>query len=222
MKSLQSFFLLTLFLCTCSTLSAQRKWDDKYYNELNDNNFRSFKLFKAPIDLDKIDYKVLNAALFFVTNEARIEKGAAPVTFQPNLEIMAWNHSVEMGKEDFFDHFNIKNKNRSTPEQRAALAGISNPNISENISAVGGVYFGSYLELADHVVDRWIKSPSHAKTLFSENVIQLGCGAYYYKGLWQGNKTIWKQGDGFWISTQNFQSFTEIVSEKSKDKDIKD
>ncbi|WP_339608603.1 CAP domain-containing protein [uncultured Roseivirga sp.] len=221
MKSFKSLILFTLLLFGCLSLSAQRKWDDKYYNELNDNNFRSFKLFKAPIDLNKVDYKVLNAALFFISNEARIEKGIAPLAYQRNLEIMAWNHSVEMGKEDFFDHINKKDKKRKTPEKRAALAGIVNPNISENISAVGGVYFGSYLELADHVVDKWVKSPSHAKTLYSENVLQMGCGAYYYKGVWQGNKAIWKQGDGFWLATQNFQSFAEIVSEKSKDKDIK-
>ncbi|TCK99131.1 cysteine-rich secretory family protein [Roseivirga ehrenbergii] len=221
MKSHKFYILLALMLCFCSTLSAQRKWDDKYYKKLNDNDFRSFKLFKAPIDLDKINYKVLNAALFFVTNEARIEKGMKPLAYQPNLEIMAWNHSVEMGEEDFFDHINKSDKKRRTPEERAALAGITNPTISENISAVGGVYFGSYLALADHIVDKWIDSPPHAKAIFSEKAIQLGCGAYYYKGVWQGNKAIWKQGDGFWLATQNFQSFAEIVSEKSKDKDIK-
>lgn len=222
MRFPKSFLLITLFLSIGASLNAQRKWNDKYYEELNDNNFRSFKLFKARIDLDDVDYKVLNAAIFFITNEARIEKDMAPLAYQPNLEIMAWNHSIEMGKEDFFDHVNKEDKKRRTPEQRAALAGITNPIISENISAVGGVYFGSYLELADHVVDKWINSPPHAKAIFSENAIQLGCGAYYYKGLWQGNKAIWKQGDGFWISTQNFQSSTEIVSEKSKDKDIKE
>tara|TARA_R110001592_G_scaffold17115_7_gene72477 strand:+ start:1219 stop:1887 length:669 start_codon:yes stop_codon:yes gene_type:complete len=218
MRFPKSFLLITLFLSIGASLSAQRKWNDKYYEELNDNNFRSFKLFKERIDLDDVDYKVLNAAIFFITNEARIEKGMAPLAYQPNLEIMAWNHSIEMGKEDFFDHVNKKDKKRKTPEQRAALAGITNPIISENISAVGGVYFGSYLELADHVVDKWINSPSHAKAIFSENAIQLGCGAYYYKGLWQGNKAIWKQGDGFWISTQNFQSASVIMSAKSKDR----
>ncbi|KYG82435.1 CAP domain-containing protein [Roseivirga echinicomitans] len=217
MRFSKYFLLITLFLSVGTSLNAQRKWNDKYYEELNDNNFRSFKLFKERIDLDDVDYKVLNAAIFFITNEARIEKGIAPVSYQSNLEIMAWNHSVEMGKEDFFDHINKKDKKRSTPEQRAVLAGITNPSISENIAAVGGIYFGSYLELADHMVDKWIQSPPHAKTLYSEDVIQLGCGAYYYKGVWQGNKAIWKQGDGFWLTTQNFQSFAEIVSEKSKD-----
>ncbi|MGW8121486.1 CAP domain-containing protein [Roseivirga echinicomitans] len=217
MKFHKPLLLLAIFLCLSFSLSAQRKWDDKYYKTLNDDDFRSFKLFKAPIDLDKINYKVLNAALFFITNEARIERGLAPVGYQANLEIMAWNHSIAMGKHDFFDHFNNKDKKRRTPEQRAALAGISNPNISENISVIGGIYFGSYLALADHIVDKWINSPSHAKAIFNENAVQMGCGAYYYKGLWQGNKAIWKQGDGFWISTQDFQTGKKIVSGKSKD-----
>lgn len=217
---MKSHLLLTFigFLCFSISAYGQKKWDDKYYEKLTDDNFRKFKLFKSPIDLDDPDYKTLDAAIFFVTNEARIEKGLKPTSYHPSLEIMAWNHSIEMGKRDFFDHFNPKQKDRNKPNQRAVLAGISNPSIAENISAVGGIKFGSYLELADYVVDGWIKSPPHAKTLYSENVLQLGCGAYYYKGKWQGNDDIHNQGDGFWISTQNFQSFSPIVSEKPKDK----
>ena len=98
------------------------------------------------------------------------------------------------------------------------MAAITNPTVSENISAIGGLKFDSYLALAEHIINGWINSPPHAKNLFSEKALQLGCGAYYYLGVWQGNKDIKKQGDGFWISTQNFQSFTNVVGGQSKDK----
>jgi uncharacterized protein YkwD len=208
---------ILLFLLIQTSLFAQKKWDDKYYTQLNNKNYSSFKLFKKEINTDKVDYKTLNAAIFFVSNDARIKNGRMPLAYQSNLETMAYNHSIQMGEKDFFDHINPKSKNRASTDSRAALAGISNPSISENISSVGGIPFSSYLALADHIVQGWLDSPPHARTLFSENALQLGCGAYYYKGVWQGNKDVYKQGNGFWISTQNFQSFSKIISQKAKD-----
>lgn len=197
---------------------AQRKWKDEYYLTLNDDNFRDFKLFKKPLEEKKVDYKILNAAVFFVTNEARIEQGLNILEYQPNLEVMAWNHSISMGKKDFFDHFNKKERKRKTPENRAKLAGVTNPKLGENISAIGGRSFGSYLALADHLVQGWIDSPPHRKTLYSKNALQLGCGVYYFNGLWQKNRAVYKQGNGFWLATQNFQMFTKVESGASKDK----
>jgi uncharacterized protein YkwD len=210
--SLLLFFLLPI------CLFSQKRWDDKYYDQLTNKKFRSFKLFKKSIDKDKISYKTLNAALFFVSNEARIKKGKKPVAYQANLEVMAYNHSVQMAERDFFDHVNPKGKSRKTAQSRATLTGITNPSVSENISAIGGIEFDSYLSLAEHIVQGWIDSPSHARTLFSNSALELGCGTYYYQDVWQGNKEINKQGNGFWISTQNFQSYSLIVSTKTREK----
>lgn len=210
--------LLVLTIGFNSLALAQREWRNEYYQTLNDNNFRDFKLFKKPLEESKVDYKILNAAVFFVTNEARIEQGLNILGYQSNLEIMAWNHSISMAKKDFFDHFNKKEKKRRAPENRAKLAGIVNPKLGENISAIGGRSFGSYLALADHLVQGWIDSPPHRKTLYSKNALQLGCGVYYFNGLWQKNSSVYKQGNGFWLATQNFQLFTKVNSTTSKDK----
>ena len=210
---------MILFLASCQlTLEAQRKWNAKLYQELTDENFRDFKLFKNPINLKKIDYLLLNAAVFFVSNEARVERGLSQLEYHPNLEIMAWNHSKSMGERDFFDHFNKKDKKRRTPDHRASLAGIKNANVAENISSQGGYTYGSYLELADSLVDGWIDSPPHRKTLYGPNALQLGCGVYYYTGVWQKQKQIHKQGGGFWLATQNFQLSTPVKAGKPRDK----
>jgi uncharacterized protein YkwD len=209
---------IVLLLLLNISLHGQKRWDDKYYEQLSNSKFRSFKLFKKSIDKKRIDYKTLNAAIFFVTNEERIKRGKKPAAYQPNLEIMAYNHSIQMAEKDFFDHINPKGKNRTTAQLRAELAGITNPSVSENISGVAGLEFDSYLHLAEHIVKGWIDSPQHARTLLSDDAVELGCAAYYYQGVWQGNKAINKQGDGFWISTQNFQSFSKIVSTKTKEK----
>lgn len=211
--------LLTIcFLLISVDSLAQRKWKDELYQELNDRNFREFKLFKKQIDLDKIEYPLLHAVLFYVTNEARLEQGLPLLEHQPNLEIMAYQHSVAMAKNDFFDHENPKDKKRKTPADRAKLAGITNPSVGENIHATGGRQFGTYIELADHIVQSWIDSPPHRATMYSPDAVQLGCGIYYYDGKWQNYKDVHKQGNGFWIATQNFQLFTKVVSGTSKDK----
>ena len=216
MKKLVLLLVLSIGLSTLSI--AQRKWKDEYYQTLNDDNFRDFQLFQKSLEENRVDYKILNAAVFFVTNEARIEIGLNILAYQPNLEVMAWNHSIHMAEKDFFDHFNKKEKKRKAPEDRAMLAGIVNPKLGENISAIGGRSFGSYLALADHLVQGWIDSPPHRKTLYSKNALQLGCGVYYFNGLWQKNRAVYKQGNGFWLATQNFQLFTKVKSTTSMDK----
>lgn len=211
-------FCIGLSFLTIDLCEAQKKWKDKYYKDLTDNNFRDFKGFRKQINLKNPDYKTLNAAVFFVTNEALIERGLPILSYQENLEIMAWNHSIKMGKDDFFDHINPKSKKRKKPYHRAKLAGIKNPQVSENITAIGGIQYGTYLELADALVDSWIDSPPHRATLYSQDALELGCGVYYYDGVWQKNKKIYKQGNGFWIATQNFQLFTKVDAKASKDK----
>lgn len=207
------FFIGLISLTFFLQGNAQSKWKDKYYEELTTEDFRDFKPFNRPINLKKPNYQLINAAVYFVSNEARAEHGVQVLAYQENLEIMAWNHSVSMAKDDFFDHINPKRKKRERITQRADLAGINNPRISENITAIGGV-----LDLADAIVDNWINSPPHRKTLYSTDALELGCGVYYFEDLWQKNKDIYKQGSGFWLATQNFQSFTKVDSKSSKDK----
>ena len=109
---------------------------------------------------------------------------------------MAWNHSTAMAKRDFFNHFNPKDKKRRTLTSEQNLR-ASESSIGENISASGGRSFANYLELADHLVDEWIDSPPHRKTLYSEGAVQLGCGVYLRWPLAE-NKEVHRQGRGFW------------------------
>ncbi|OEK06580.1 CAP domain-containing protein [Roseivirga misakiensis] len=214
----KGFFLFLLMIGVSTATLAQCKWKDSFYTTLTDETFRDFKLFQKSINLNKIDYKLLDAAVFFVSNEARLEQGLKALEYHPNLEAMAWNHSVSMAKKDFFDHYNKKDKKRRDPQKRASLAGVKNPTVAENISAVGGRTFGSYLELADHLVQGWIDSPPHRKTLYSDTAVQLGCGTYFYDGIWQKNRDVYEQGNGFWFATQNFQLYNPIITKKAKDK----
>lgn len=213
-----SLFIGLLLVTSAIDGYAQRKWKNEFYDELNDNNFRDFKLFQKRLNPNKIDFPLLHAALFYVTNEARLEQGLIELEYHPALEIMAYNHSITMAEDDFFDHENPKDKKRRTATLRAKRAGIINPNIGENIHAAGGRQFGTYIEIADYIVQSWIDSPPHRRTMFSKDALQLGCGVYFYDKKWQNYKDVYKQGNGFWIATQNFQMFKKIESGTSKDK----
>lgn len=219
---MKTFLLLVLFAGGVFGMRqpaiAQKNWKAAYYQKYNHKNYTDFKGFHKSINLNKIEYGLLNAAIFYETNAFRVKKGLPTLEYQENLEIMAYNHSLEMAKRDFFDHENPKNKNRRKISDRAKLAGIKNPNISENITALGGQHFSTYLNLAQELVYSWVSSPIHLKAIISEDVVELGCGAVYFDGKWQKYKAVHKQGDGFWIATQNFQLFTSVKSATSKDK----
>lgn len=219
---IKTFLLLVLFaggvFGLCQPAIAQKKWKAAYYQKYNHKNYSKFKGFHKSINLNKVEYGLLNAAIFYETNAFRVKRGLPPLEYQENLEIMAYNHSLEMAKRDFFDHENPKSKKRKTIKDRAKLAGITNPNISENITALAGQQFSSYLNLAQELVYSWVSSPTHLKAIISEDVVELGCGVVYFDGKWQKYKDVRKQGDGFWIATQNFQLFTSVKSGTSKDK----
>lgn len=211
-------FCIAFFWGIVQEAQGQKNWNSSFYDKYNHQNYTDFKGFHKPINLKKIEFGLLNAAIFFETNAFRATKGLKPLRYQENLEIMAYHHSLEMAKQDFFDHENPKNKDRRNISDRATLAGISNGNISENITALGGQQFSTYLNLAQELVYSWVTSPSHLKAILSTDAVELGCGAIYYDGKWQKFKDVRKQGDGFWIATQNFQLFTSVKAGTSKDK----
>ncbi|HEY9117007.1 MAG TPA: hypothetical protein VIN11_04225, partial [Roseivirga sp.] len=76
-----------LFISTVSTpqVFGQDKWRQAYYEVLNDESFRKFPLFSQYLDVKQIDYPLLHAAIFFVSNEARLEQGLNTVQYQHNL-----------------------------------------------------------------------------------------------------------------------------------------
>ena len=58
-------FILALF----TSIQAAALWDYNQNNAENMGKFRLTPIFSEAIDPDNIDYRRLNAAVFFVTNE---------------------------------------------------------------------------------------------------------------------------------------------------------
>jgi len=229
------WFIVFLFY---STAFPQTRWRHSDYQTTTHKNFRSNKLFRQTIVFDQIDYPLLHAAIFFVTNEARVNNKRPALAFALALEHAAYHHSKRMAEQNFFSHEDPFDKTRQTASQRAQLAGIKNPALAENIAIHFGIQYQAnapvypvdrlkgtfsyepggplipahtYLSFAEAIVKQWMDSPGHRANILSREAVQLGCGAYFYYDRGFHNMPKFK-------ATQNFQLYREIVPERARDR----
>ncbi len=225
------------FLFYYATAFPQSHWRFSDYQTTTHKNFRSNKLFEQTIAFNKIDYPLLHAAIFFVTNEARVKNKRPPLAFALALERAAYHHSKRMVEQDFFGHENLFDKTRKTSQQRGRLAGIKNPMLTENIATHFGIQYKAnapiypvdplkgtfsyepggplipahtYLSFAEAIVKQWMDSPGHRENILNKNALQLGCGAYFYYDREFHNMPKFK-------ATQNFQLYREIAPGRATD-----
>ena len=204
--------LIFVFLSLAIAVQAQTPvqelvWKAENYKTVTHTNFRSQRIFnqKLPVYITKVDHALLNATLFFLTNEARVKNRLPPLEYCPALEIAAWNHALKMAHYGFISHDNLKDSHRRTIEDRAALAGITNPYLIESITDCDGSLNKSdtYLSLGQRLVNQLLQSEVHRKNLLSDS-LQLGCGGYFYMNTW--------------YAVQLFQSIEKIVLKAPADR----
>jgi len=221
---LQYILLPTIMLLTSiENLHSATSYD--IYEKYNSSNYRSNTNLYSEIDFEQIDYVLLNAAVFFRTNEARKEHGLAELGFLTNLETSAMMHANDMVRYNFFSHTNPYSRSKSAPSNRGKLSGITNPSMAENIAESFGIeyeggkpvyivdskkglfsyeYNGpilknrTYISFAEAVVLQWMNSPGHRANILSEKALQLGCGMAFYRDKSFNNIAKFK-------AVQNFQ-----------------
>lgn len=111
--------------------------------------------------------KSFEQSVFELTNEERLKAGLAPLTYNPQLEYSAENHSTNMALQDFFSHTGIDG---STMAQRIGAAGYQFSNAAENIAA-------GYTT-PEQVVGGWMNSPGHRANILNPNLTEIGVGYY--------------------------------------------
>lgn len=217
--------LFLLLLIPCESYSQ----NDSLYIIYNYNNFQTAPLFKDTINFDSIDYKRLNAAVFFETNRVRVNNNLPTLNYHPILEKVATLHSQQMVIHNFFDHYNRFDRSLRTPTDRIKKENVVNPYIAENIIEEFGIQYNSkqkvtptapgkfitypggslilhhtYLSFAQKAVDNWMHSVPHKKNILSREANSLGCGSqiYFKKDFY--DMPMFKV-------TQNFQLFEPIV-----------
>lgn len=105
--------------------------------------------------------------IFDLANAFRVQKGIKPYLYAKDAADVAYNHSVDMAKRDFFDHVTPDGK---TPAHRFTDAGLSPSMVSENIAA-------GYLNGFDAHTG-WINSKGHRENLLRP-MTYLGVGVYF-------------------------------------------
>ncbi len=212
MNLLFSFFTLIL---------ASNTWETSYYDSHTPASFFALSEVNAPIEPGQFNRELLNAAVFFATNEFRARKRLPLFKYSPVLEKSAELHSGNMLEHNFFDHIDRKNRALRTPLKRILSCGGKDfVSVSENLVLMniqvlgpGNSYFRkegklvddkgkllrtyTYAQLARKMVDDWAHSKGHRKNL-QGNFSYLGCGASAVKTEKDGLKVVY--------ATQNFGS----------------
>lgn len=197
---MKTISLILLSLLGSSILYAQphlHEWNSGYYEMYSSATFKRLDIVNQKIDPNHIDYPLLNAAIFYRTNEERAHNGRKEFLHSPDLERAAYGHCKDMVKYKFYSHTSPVS-GKSSMSDRLHAAGVDYAHAGENIYD----FFEkspTYWELADGLVKGWMKSEGHKKNILNSNFKFLGCGAHHYIN------TEWR--DYFWVkSTQNFSS----------------
>ncbi|MCW7491768.1 CAP domain-containing protein [Leptospira sp. 2 VSF19] len=184
------------------------KWKVEQYDAFTEETFPSYAPANANIDFSKVDYPLLNAAIFYVTSKERKSLGLRPFKYSEKCEQAAFGHAQDMVTYDFFSHTSTVN-GKETLRDRLDLVGISDTYSAENIISSfgiqyqggravftpmqnGGPFFSytkagtpipnhTYLSLAKSVVETWFNSPSHRKNILNPEFTYMGAGTFFYK-----------------------------------------
>jgi len=201
--------ILTLF-SGAHLFSSSSQWKDSDYNRYNYKSFYNLSMVNKEVVKGSIDYKLLNAAVFYSTNEMRLRHGRRVFKYSPALEKAAFDHSVDMVRYNFFSHFStVQGKRRMV--HRLRIVGITNSWSAENIANTFARN-ETYLQVAKKLVKGWMNSPGHRKNILNRRYTYLGCGSYYYYNP-RWSSYMWFK------STQNFSSkYGKKINAKSETK----
>lgn len=196
--------LFTLALFGPFISLAQANWKLQEYSHWDYTNFRQNQLFNQLFSTSDPDYLLLDAAVYYLTNEERAKLGIPTLPYHKLLEVAAYNHSMKMATTGFFSHRNPNDTSRTKTEDRGKLAGVSNPKFAENIAMNHPGDNVTYLQVATSLIEQWMNSTGHRSNILSSKAKQMGAGTYYINGQIYG--------------TQIFQWFY-FVDENSNGKD---
>ncbi|MEB2777198.1 CAP domain-containing protein [Algoriphagus sp. D3-2-R+10] len=198
------FLSISLLLFSHSLLA--QTWISSDYKRFTPEQFFQLAAVNQTINYKKIDRGLLQAAMFYVTNEERIRYGLTPFEYSDLIEKVASDHANDMVSYNFYSHVS-RVKGKKTIGERFAREGIQRMLIGENISSSiglqyqtgrqiniprsGGMYTyansrhevilpHTYLSYAREVVQLWMNSPSHRKSILNPHFELLGCGAQVF------------------------------------------
>ncbi len=172
--------IITLLICILPMLGYSQAWTDKMYQKYTYKSFENYAPANKSIDFKQIDYKLLDAAIFYETNRQRAKKGRKRFKHSVGLEKAAQRYSQDMVEKKFFSHSG-KVRGRKTLNQRLKYAGVNKYfSAAENIAMTSETQT-NYLNLAKALLIIWMNSPGHRRNILDKSNFYIGCGAYFNK-----------------------------------------
>ncbi|UZR92326.1 CAP domain-containing protein [Chondrinema litorale] len=229
MKYLLVFTALLFAFCTKTTA---QNWKHSDYSKYDYKSFAKLKKVNEAIDIEKIDYALLNAAVFYESNRQRFNEALPVFKHSVALEKASYEHSIDMVRKNFVNHVS-KVKGKKTMNDRLELVGLTNIYAAENIAlsyvldmkeneayyppSQNGGYFSleykgapikpmTYLKAAKAVVKQWMNSPPHRKNLLNGNYKFLGCGIYLDKPKDSDSPPMFKATQLFSSADANYEA----------------
>lgn len=176
-------------------------WDYSNYN-LSFKEFEQIEYLNKRIEFSQIKYPLLEAAVFYFTNEERRKAGVPLLKFNVLLEVAAQDHAKDMTTYNFFSHSSPL-KGKKSVSDRVERAGFDWSRVGENIAISFAIeyeagrsvftpdqndgYFSydyrgekilahTYMGFAKSLVQQWMDSPGHKQNILDPNFTFLGIG----------------------------------------------
>lgn len=172
--------VVILLLCSFAGFaqSSPEAWDASYYDGHTVQTFKQLPEVHQKIAGSKFNYRLINAAVFFRTNEERIKNNLPQFKFSVALEKAALGHSIDMVQQNFYAHDSpVPGKKDMT--DRLKRVGVDYRTCAENIYNIFDED-PTYWSLASKLVDGWMKSSGHRRNILNPNFSYLGCGTWPY------------------------------------------
>lgn len=203
--------LLVLSVLLVSFISfGQDNWKLQNYSSWNYSNFRQNQLFNQLFSTSDPDYLLLDAAVYYLTNEERAKLDIPALPYHKLLEVAAYNHSMKMATTGFFSHRNPIDTSRAKTKDRGKLAGVSNPKFAENIAMNYIRDNATYLQVATTLIEQWMNSTGHRSNILSNKAKQMGAGTYYINGKIYGTQVF----QWFYFVDENFNGKDQLPKQK--------
>lgn len=202
-----------LFLLVVSPLLLTGSFEDESYEQYTWQSFLRLEKLQEPIDMAEPDLNLLNAAVFYLTNRERAERGLPVLRFSGDLRDVANHHARAMARRDFVSHFNPYEPRYRTLEQRSRAYDTEAhaENVASNFlhnyrpntyytptpgrpfyeyrdSRNRVISVRSYLAFAENLVSDWMSSSGHRRNILFRDLKFLGCAIQIPEGAGQANQ----------------------------------
>lgn len=199
--------LLTLSFILISLCASAQDWTIQSYANYNESTYHNIAALHEAIDFNSVNFPLLQAAIFYATNEERKKAKLAPFKFRSEIENVASGHAQDMVKYGFYSHTS-RIRIKRTVQDRFHLEGLNPQYYAENICSTYGLQYQTgrkvnppypsgvftyartskrevipphtYLTFAKSVVKLWMDSPGHRQNILNPQFNSLGCGARLY------------------------------------------